>query len=104
MITGGEKPSVGVDLRPTGLSAPYLVAFECGGSTGTLEGSVIAKIGPIGAMELKSTVTYSEHAGLQIPEKFESGLKDTLFGGEQGGLKTKATIANPEKLEIKAIA
>jgi Regulator of chromosome condensation (RCC1) repeat len=104
LIKGGTTPSVGLDLRPTGLSAPNLAAFECGGSAGTLEGSVIAPLSVKDAMAISFALRYKGPKGVQSPEKFESALKDTMFGGEPAGLTTKVTITNEERFEIKAIA
>jgi hypothetical protein len=108
-IKGGEKPSVGVDLKPTGLSAPVLAGFECTGSPGRvlMEGSVIGTIGAFG-MSLSHKLTFGESKGHQVPERFEGGPRDTLTLGvgtvEQSGLKMKETIASEERTEIRPIA
>jgi hypothetical protein len=108
-IKRGARPSVGVDLKPTGLSAPVLAGYECTGAPGRvlMEGSVIGSIGPFG-MSLSHRLTFSESKGHQVPERFEGGPKDTLTIGvgivEQSGLKTRETITSEERIEIRPIA
>jgi hypothetical protein len=119
-ISGGEKPRVGLDLKP---AAP--ITFECG--TGpevhtflTLEGSVIGLIKPPSIMRSFFRVFFTASHGIQNPEKFEDGVKDTLTLqrttapdapiSEQAGLTIigieeipKALIVeNEEPIEIKA--
>jgi hypothetical protein len=72
---------VGLDLKPQ----PPLTAlaiYECGSITETanIEGSVIGRIGPFDKMTTESNLTYNtKSAGeVQVYEKFEGGLKDTL--------------------------
>lgn len=121
-IKGGERPKVGVDLKP---SAP--IVFTCGLppelpteiTTLTLEGSVIGAIKPASIMRSFFRVLFTASHGIQIPEKFEEGAKDTLtlqrVTGpenitEQAGLTIigieeipKALIVeNEEPIEIKA--
>jgi hypothetical protein len=121
-IKGGERPTVGLDLKP---SVP--IAFTCGLppelpteiTTLTLEGSVIGVIRPPNRMRSISKLVYTASAGKQVPEKFEEGLKDTLTLNrltgvssisEQAGLtvidveeKPKPlVITNEEPIEIKA--
>jgi alpha-tubulin suppressor-like RCC1 family protein len=104
VIKGGATPSIGWDLRPTGVTAPFLAEFECGGGgQATLEGSVIAAIAASDVMAPRSILSYKGRRGLQIPESFEGGLKDTLFCGEQVDLTAKVTLTNEEPLEIKAL-
>lgn len=111
-IKGGEKPSVGLDLK----HSPVILTFECGelpGAVvlGTLEGSVIAPITPINKMVEEFKIIYKEKLGKQIPEQFEGGAKDTLtetlVSGietktEESGLKTRVEGLNEEPIEIKA--
>lgn len=108
-IKGGTKPSVGIDLKPTSLSAPYTVAYECGGVEILEEGSIIAPIAPIDRMSSTFTLTYKELNGRQIPEEFENGLPDILITivpsrdvKEQGGVETTTTETSEEPLEVKA--
>jgi hypothetical protein len=112
-IVGGAKPSVGVDLK----HEPSLASFECA-SSGlggkellTLEGSVIGPVKRIDKMASSFTISFKAVSGLQQPERFEGGLKDTLVTNvvagtektsEQTGLTATATISNEEPLEIKA--
>ena len=72
---------VGLDLKP---QPPLtdLAVYECGSVTETahLEGSVIGRFGPIDKMTTESNLTLNtKSAGtVQVYEKFEGGLKDTL--------------------------
>jgi alpha-tubulin suppressor-like RCC1 family protein len=121
-ITGGEKPTAGLDIKAKS-PASSLLAFSCEGAGGSekegwsLEGSVIGLIKPIDAMNSVFTLLYKASNGLQKPERFEGGLKDTLLATrliagepqrEQAGLTLKgsekaAIVAeNEEPLEIKA--
>jgi hypothetical protein len=119
-ISGGEKPRVGLDLKP---AAP--ITFECG--TGpevhtflSLEGSVIGLVKPATAMRSFFRVFFTASHGIQNPEKFEEGLKDTLTLQrttapeapitEQAGLTIigieeiprALIVVNEEPIEIKA--
>jgi hypothetical protein len=87
-IVGGEKPRVGLDFKAK--TGKVLASFECGGATeltehglgtGTLlevEGSVIGRILPINRMTQESFVSFVAKKGVQMPEQFEGGEKDTL--------------------------
>jgi len=119
-IKGGATPRVGLDLKP---AAP--ITFECG--TGpevhtflSLEGSVIGLIKPATSMRSFFRAFFTASHGIQNPEQFEGGVKDTLTlqrttapAGpitEQAGLTIigieevpKALIIeNEEPIEIKA--
>jgi hypothetical protein len=102
----GLVVSVGLDLA----HASSLLTAECGGSKQSLvvAGSVIAPITSLEKMVASSTLKYKSVAGVQAPEQFEGGSKDTLtsaLGGrsaEQAGLTATQKITNEEKLEIKA--
>jgi hypothetical protein len=123
-IHGGEKPTVGLDLKPTA-PATTLLTFTCGGPPETsagevwaIEGSVIGQEKVIDTMTPAFKLLYKAVGGKQVPEQFESGVKDTLIANrtagveppksEQAGLTIngpeKAFIAaeNEEPLEIKA--
>lgn len=120
-ITGGEKPVVGLDLKPKSPST-NLWTFECGKTPetdmvhGLIEGSVIATIKGIDVASEGFTLTYKQKNGIQSPERFEGGLKDTLLftttqgakkgekSEEQAALGAVATLKNQEALEIKAKA
>jgi hypothetical protein len=105
------KPlSVGVDLSREGA----LATFECttaalpGKELVSLEGSVIGRLKKIDSMVSAFTVSYKATGGRQIPEAFEGQAKDTLItaitagASEQTGLTATLSIANEERLEIKA--
>jgi alpha-tubulin suppressor-like RCC1 family protein len=119
-IKGGERPQVGLDLKP----APP-IAFDCG-TFGeethmlvSVEGSAIGAIQPANSMRSTFKVIYTASKGKQVPERFEGGVTDTLtlqrtVGSttttEQAGLtiigieeKPKPLIVeNEEPIEIKA--
>jgi hypothetical protein len=106
--------SVGLDLK----RSPAIATFTCGEPaelpevTGTIEGSVIGKIGPVNSMRSELKLTYKTAGNKQIPEAFEGGEKDTLsfklVSGlttvtEEAALKIKLVeIVNEEPMEIKA--
>jgi hypothetical protein len=108
----GREVSVGLDLK----HEPSVLSAECGGAQPTLvtvTGSVIAAIAPIDIMTMKSSLKYKASKGLQAPEAFEGGAKDTLLASlesgssktaEQAGLTATASLVNEERLEIKALA
>ncbi len=118
-IKAGEKPKVGLDLKPT---AP--ISFTCGlppelPTVVSVEGSAIGLIKPPNSMRSAFKLTYTAPGGKQVPEQFEGGVKDTLtlkritglesateqvgltiIGGEE---KPKPlVIENEEPIEIKA--
>jgi Regulator of chromosome condensation (RCC1) repeat/IPT/TIG domain len=121
-IRSGLRPKVGVDFKPKSPS-PSLLSFECreGAELPTqvlVEGSVIAQALPIDAMKSLVKLTFKAKGSVQVPERFEGGLSDTLsvtFTGPSGktgperaglillGASTKYVVAsNEEPLEIKA--
>ncbi len=120
-ITGGEKPVVGLDVKAKS-PAPSWFSFECGRDSSeavqaALEGSVIAPITRLNGMYSEFTLAYKQKGGVQSPERFEGGLKDTLKitspkeaekggipPGEQIGLNATAKLAGEEPLEVKAKA
>jgi hypothetical protein len=88
-ISHPRRLKVGWDLKPA--SGSNLLSFECGGansmtgkSLGTgapreVQGSVIGKIEPLNKKSSELGVIQElDPAGNQFPEKFESGVKDTL--------------------------
>jgi hypothetical protein len=97
------KVSVGLDLK----GSPTLLTADCGGSTLSVSGSVIAPIGAVNKMLSSFSLQYKAPGGKQAPEGFEEKPKDTLvgsFGGgspEQTGLSASGKVANGEKLEIR---
>ena len=121
-IENGEKPKVGLDLKPKEGSSE-LLKFTCGGppeasfpESWRVEGSVIGQIRQLDMMKTTFQLMYRSAAGKQVPERFESGLKDTLIANrltetgpttEQAGLtltEEKPWIPGEyeELLEIKA--
>lgn len=130
VIKGGEKPTVGWDLKREG-GGPAFV-FQCGippqtVSLETIEGSVIGPLahgffgGDVNKMSEYAVLKYKAVKGLQQPEMFEGAEKDVLTTTtvtgltttkEQTGLTTKVEArsglgapieepANREALEVK---
>jgi hypothetical protein len=81
---------VGLDLKPT---APLtdMIMYECTGSSDVahVQGSVIAKVTPPNRMTTTMNLLFkATKAGVQIPESFEGGPKDTLTTTYTNGLET----------------
>jgi len=105
---------VGLDIK----RSPAITSFTCGElgetpeTTGTIEGSVIGKLGPLNSMRPELKLIYKTAGGKQVPEAFEGGEKDTLsvqlVSGlgtttEEAALRIKLVeIVNEEPMEIKA--
>jgi hypothetical protein len=114
-IRGGEKPLVGLDLKPKSPSTVF-ATFQCGklpetGPSGTIEGSVIAPIKPINHAAEEFKLLYQATSGKQAVEHFEGGPNDTLTVKLISGIETKtepialhAVVldSNEEPTEIKA--
>jgi hypothetical protein len=111
---GKTRISVGLDLKAQS-PFPDLITFECGGvaESNRVDGSVIGRVLPINRMTTVSKLLYTRSkAGLQQPEKFEGGPKDTLTTTFMTGLESSsgastlnmvgATATNSTALEIKA--
>jgi hypothetical protein len=112
-----SSPFVGIDLKAEPESLPLLL-FNCGEELGAesiaFEGSVIGKVQIRNKMLETNGYSYSEKAGLQIPESFEGGVKDTLTEtvtplenplgktSEQAGFKGGGELVNGEPIEFKA--
>ncbi len=123
-IPGGINPAnphLGWDLKPE--SGSKIIEFGCGeGKAGVpvdtveLQGSVIGRVIKTNLMQTTFTVTYKQEHGIQIPEAFIGGEKDTLTEIltptanplepkiEQVGLKTGGELVPGEALELKAKA
>lgn len=118
-IEHGAKTRVGLDIKPKAGKA--LALFECGGAspvgeygtgTGTLlevEGSVIGRVKRINKPVEENVTTFMVKNGMQIPEQFEGGLKDTLTTlvgvtktAEPSTLSGYAEVESQEEVEIKA--
>lgn len=98
--------AVGLDLHAQPPSTKLLTA-DCalettGNETVSVEGSVIGKITPINLMSGSLSLNYkATKGGKQIPEKFETGEKDTLtttFTGLAG------SFSGPSWLNITGLA
>jgi hypothetical protein len=113
-IEGKTFLSVGLDLKPTPPLSD-LMMYQCTGSeeTAHVEGSVIGRVSPINKMTTILNHAYRARLGVQIPESFEGGPKDTLTTTFTSGLETvgsgastltlkEETGQNTNALEIKA--
>jgi hypothetical protein len=96
-IEKGEKPKVGLDLKPKSPSTS-LLTFNCGGppetslpEPWTVEGSVIGKFRYVNHLQRTFGLLYQATSGKQIPQKFEEGVKDTLIANRltESGLVTE---------------
>jgi hypothetical protein len=106
VIKGGEKPTGGLDFKPTGATAPFWASFECANFSGliAIQDSVIGQIA-LNTMTQNHVLSFSQTSGLQKPERFEAGVQETLTIGasevEQCGLKMKEKIVNEERIEMR---
>jgi hypothetical protein len=105
-----RKPVIGLDLKHEGA----LITAECGSglskSVLTVEGSAIGTVTPTAKMTLEETIKFKAIAGVQSPERFEEGVKETLLQTlvagtekttEQAGLSVIAKVKSEEPMEIK---
>jgi len=98
-----KKVVVGMDFKPP-FGQKALFTYECGGGIteqNAVEGSVIAKWKPIQSMKTTfKAIFHVRTAGTQDPEKFETGLKDTLSTSYKQGLENlgeaPSTLSNKE--------
>jgi hypothetical protein len=111
-ITTSPRPVVGLDVK----HSPNVATFYCAkgvevAALGTLEGSVIAPFKQLNKMTTENLLKYKAVHGVQAPEKFEGGVKDTLVMNlivglskttEQAGLTNEVKLTTGEPLEIKA--
>ncbi len=102
---GKETRYVALDLYPVGHQGPFLEYACAGGPAIVITGSVIGPV-PADKAFTTGTVTHTETAGKQKPERFEGGEQDVLENSlsEQLGLKLTATQTNEEAFEINAFA
>ncbi len=99
-VLGKEVRHIGIDLFPAGRSGPVL-EYACGSEEQTLSGSVIAPV-VSNKMATSSALKFTQAAGLQKPEAFETGARDVLTTafGEQRGLSLSTTLHSAEAIEI----
>jgi hypothetical protein len=77
---------VGLDLKPKS-GEKEIISFTCGepargeipGEQWKLEGSVIGRVKPIDLMKTSISAYYKAVNGIQSPEMFEGGVKDTII-------------------------
>ncbi len=96
-VNGHLVVAVGMDLKPTPpLTA--LASYECTGEgeSAMVEGSVIGKLSPINKMSEATDVAFlvKKTTGLQVPESFQEGPKDTLSTTYANGLETSGPFAS----------
>jgi hypothetical protein len=97
---------VGLDLKGNST----LLAAECGTTSVSVSGSVIAPLSAIDKSTTKQKMLYSASENRQIPERFEGGAPDTLTSkagtaaSQPATLAGKVKLASTEPLEIKAEA
>jgi hypothetical protein len=114
-----SAPWVGFDLAPESELSEVVLSFFCGEGVGTnaekveFKGSVIGRIKTLNKMIKENGIQYKQAAGVQNPEKFITGEKDTLTeeyssfpfittGKEPIGLETIGYFKNAELMEVKA--
>jgi len=114
-VEGKKRIAVGVDLKPM----PPLTSianYECteAGETAAVEGSVIGKLKPVNKMTTETDLSIKTTLrGVQQPESFAGGPKDTLSTTFMKGLETVGTVpstlsiasekgTNSQAIEVKA--
>jgi len=116
-IAAGADPSVGLELKPTGFTAPIVVSYECGGAGSGVRvsehGSVIASISS-DEMSTSFQLQFKISQGHQNPESFEGGPEDVLTAllhlseseSREKSSAWRATVSGSfeEPLEIKGTA
>jgi alpha-tubulin suppressor-like RCC1 family protein len=107
IISAGKKPSLGWDLQPA--SGLELADFECDAHQIPLEGSIIGPVTRVDKMSSSFSLTFAAPKGVQVPESFEDGLKDTphIFGGSgelQVSLTMSDTLTGEESLELRGLS
>jgi hypothetical protein len=130
---GHKKLSAGWALKPESEDEPIFFSYYCGNEgevpqAAVLEGSVIGVVAAgassnLDRMNTESLIDFKAHEGVQLPEAFEGGAKDTLStravssgveSSEQTGLsgvqeavsgpgEAGETSADKEPLEIKLL-
>lgn len=100
-----SPPSVGWWIHPA--SGEEFLSFQCGGTSASVTGSVIATATPVNKMSGSFKLNFSGSGGVQKPESFEGGEKrfltlETALATEQAGLTMADSIANERLLEIRA--
>jgi hypothetical protein len=112
-----ENPYVGADLKAEPEGSP-LLTFTCGelpsGNLVQIEGSVIGKIRNLNKMLTENGFAFAQKKGVQKPEAFKGGVKDTLTESvtplanplgkhsEAVGLAAVGPLNNGEPIEFKA--
>lgn len=106
-IDGSSSPPViGWWIHP--VSGEVFASFQCGGTSVSITGSVIATVTPVNKMVGAFKLNFSSSGGIQKPESFEGGKSrfltlETVNATEQVGLTMNDSISNERLLEIRAI-
>jgi hypothetical protein len=104
-VEGKVTSVVGLDVTPQPPGNPSLATYECTGSSeaGHIEGSVIAKIGPLNKMTTESNLLYlATKTGEQRPEYFQGTPRDTLTTTFTSGLPEEIKGSGASSLNIKS--
>jgi hypothetical protein len=105
-ITPGEKPVVGLWLRPAEEGA-HFADFHCGATATSLRGSVIGELMPIDKMTTSAKLMFRGEFGGQEPQGFEGGVGDQLsldYRFERPiALITHYVLSNEEPLELRGL-
>jgi hypothetical protein len=98
-VEGKKRIAVGLDLKAMP-PLTSLATYECteSGETAMLEGSVIGKLKPLNKMTTETDLAIKTRFGVQEPESFVGGEKDTLSTTFMKGLETVGTV--PSTLNI----
>ncbi len=99
-----SPPVIGWGIHP--VSGETFVSFQCGGTSVSITGSVIATVTPLNKMVGAFKLNFSGSGGIQKPESFEGGKSqfltlETVNATEQVGLTMNDSISNERLLEIR---
>ena len=89
-ISASSK-KVGIALNPAANNGPFM-EYTCGTTPVTISGGVITAL-TAGKMLGTQTLKYAGKKGVQKPERFEGGARDTLSIKEGGGAAVAAVLA-----------
>lgn len=102
VVNGHLMVKVGMDFKPQS-PLTQMIVYQCGSGlteSATVEGSVIASDKPIDKLTLEDNLNFHVTlSGLQDPEMFENGLKDTLATTFSSGLESTTA---PSTLGMKS--
>ena len=105
-ISASSK-KVGIALNPAASNGPFM-EYTCGTTPVTISGGVITAL-TVGKMVGSQTLKYSGKKGVQKPERFEGGARDTLSIKEGAGAAVAAvlglntTLTFEEPIEVNPV-